>query len=92
MNTTILITILIVISIAAAVYFGFLHFGKIQDLDKDGIPDKVEDAAKEVKRRAKRVKEEASDVIDAIEEVGNQVADIADAAKGKTRTGRKKKK
>ena len=31
------------------------------------------------------------DVVEAAKEVGSQVADIADAAKGKARKGRKKK-
>ena len=63
------------------------------DLDKNGTPDveQVKDAAKEAKRRAKRVKEEAEDVVDAVKEVGNQLKDIPSAAKGKARSGRKKK-
>ena len=47
--------------------------------------------AKEVKRRAKRVKEELSDVADAVKEVGKQTKDVVSAAKGKKRKGRKPK-
>ena len=43
----------------------------------------------EVKRRAKRVKEELGDVADAVKEVGKQTKDVVSAAKGKTRRGRK---
>lgn len=58
--------------------------GKLTDNDGDFIPDELED-------RAKRVKEEFDDIIDAIEEVGNQIGDIPSAVKGKPRTGRKPK-
>ena len=59
------------------------------DNDKDGIPDKVEDTVKEVKRRANRVKEELKDVKDAAIDVVDQVGDVAGAVKGKPRKGRK---
>ena len=47
---------------------------------------------KEVKRRAKNIKEELKDVVVAAKELGNQVGDVAQAAKGKKRQGRKPKK
>ena len=92
--------IVVVLAIGAAVYyFGFYKRGKINDRDGDYIPDEIEDAAdkvkgaaKEVKRRAKNVKKELKDVVDAAKEVGNQVGDVAAAAKGKPRRGRKPKK
>ena len=92
--------IVVLLAIGAAVYyFGFYKRGKINDRDGDFIPDEIEDAAdkvkgaaKEVKRRAKNVKKELKDVVDAAKEVGNQVGDVAKAAKGRKRHGRRKKK
>ena len=89
---TILIIVLVLAVVAGAVWVGTKYFGLTKDEDKDGIPDKVEDTAKEVKRRAKRVKEELKDVGDAVKDVVEQVGDIKDAAKGKPRKGRKPKK
>lgn len=86
---TILIIVLVLAVVAGAVFVGTKYFGLTKDEDKDGIPDKVEDTAKEVKRRAKRVKEELKDVGDAVKDVVEQVGDIKDAAKGKPRKGRK---
>jgi F0F1-type ATP synthase membrane subunit b/b' len=93
---TILVIIGLVTILAAVYYFGFYKKGKINDRDGDLIPDEVEDAvedvkkvAKEVKRRAKNVKQELKDVADATKEVLNQAGDVAAAAKGKTRRGRK---
>jgi len=93
-----LIVVILVIGVAVY-YFGFYRKGKINDRDGDYIPDEVEDAvedvkkvAKEVKRRAKNVKQELKDVADATKEVLNQAGDVAAAAKGKPRRGRKPKK
>ena len=86
---TILIIVLVVAVVAGAVWVGTKFFGLAKDEDKDGIPDKVEDTAKEVKRRAKRVKEELKDVADAAKDVVEQAGDIKDAVKGKPRKGRK---
>lgn len=87
---TILIIVLVVAVVAGAVWVGTKFFGLAKDEDKDGIPDKVEDTAKEVKRRAKRVKEELRDVADAAKDVVEQAGDVVDAAKGgTTRRGRK---
>ena len=55
------------------------------------VDEKIVSVAKETKRRAKLIKEEAKDVAKAVKEVGNKIDDIADAAKGKSRKGRKKK-
>ena len=86
---TILIIVLVLALVAGAVYVGTKFFGLAKDDDKDGIPDKVEDTVKEVKRRAKRVKEELKDVKEAAKDVVEQVGDLKDAAKGKPRKGRK---
>jgi len=86
---TILIIVLVVAVIAGAIWVGTKFFGLAKDEDKDGIPDKVEDTAKEVKRRAKRVKEELKDVADAAKDVVNQAGDVVEAAKGGPRKGRK---
>lgn len=93
---TILVIIGILAVLAGIYYFAFYRKGKINDRDGDFIPDEVEDAvedvkkvAKEVKRRAKNVKRELKDVADATKEVLNQAGDVAAAAKGKTRRGRK---
>ena len=59
---------------------------------KTTVDEKAIATVKEVKKRAKNVGQELSDVKDAIAEVGNQIGDIASAAKGKSRKGRKKKK
>ena len=75
------------------------------DVDQDGDVDLddaklavkktkagVKTAAKETKRRARRVREELDDVASAAKEVVNQAGDVVAAAKGKTRPGRKPKK
>ena len=51
----------------------------------------INNTVEKAKTRVKRVKEEIDDVSKAVKEVVNQVEDVAAAAKGKTRTGRKKK-
>jgi methyl-accepting chemotaxis protein len=100
---TILVIILVAAVIAGAIWVATKYFGLFSDADKDGIPDEVEETvekattavkntAKEVKHRAKRVKEELGDIGDAAKELANQVGDVAKAAKGKPRTGRKPKK
>ena len=87
--------LIIILGISLIVNFilGLMHLNKIKDEDKDFIPDAIEDKVKkiknETKHRAKRIKEELSDVGAAIKEVGNQIGDLPDAAKGKTRKGRK---
>jgi len=86
---TILILVLVLAAIAGAVWVGTKFFGLAKDDDKDGIPDKVEDTAKEVKRRAKRVKEELGDIADAAKDVLDQAGDLGEAVKGKPRKGRK---
>jgi hypothetical protein len=86
---TILVIILVAAVIAGAIWVATKYFGLFSDKDKDGIPDKVEDAVDEVKTRAKRVKEELKDVVDSAKDVVAQSKDVVDAAKGGTRKGRK---
>ena len=95
MLTNILV-IIGVIAILAVAYYIIWKKGKINDRDGDYIPDEIEDAAdkvkgaaKEVKRRAKNVKAELGDVKKAAKELGEQLEDVAEAAAGKTRKGRK---
>ena len=92
------ISLLVLASLAAAVYIATKFFKKFKDVDGDGIPDAVEDkveevkvVAKEVKKRAKRVVEESKDVVSAVKEVAKQSKDVVGAAKGKPRAGRKPK-
>jgi len=88
-----LLLIILGMSLLANFILGLMHLKKIKDEDKNFIPDVIEDKAKkikeETKHRAKRIKEELNDVGAAIKEVGNQIGDLPDAAKGKTRKGRK---
>jgi len=92
-----LIVVILVIG-AAVYYFGFYRKGKINDRDGDLIPDEIEEAVAEIKaaaveakRRGKNIKKELKDVIAAAKELGNQAGDVAAAAKGKKRQGRKPK-
>jgi len=80
---------IVYIIVGAAILTGTLLLiayktGKLTDKDGDFIPDELED-------RAKRVKEEFEDIMEAIEEVGNQIGDIPKAVKGEPRKGRKPK-
>tara|TARA_B100001939_G_scaffold17936_1_gene14925 strand:+ start:503 stop:793 length:291 start_codon:yes stop_codon:yes gene_type:complete len=87
-----------VIVVAFGAYAWYYKQGKINDADKDFIPDEVEAAVEEIKkaaleakRRGKNVKTELKDVIAAAKELGNQMGDVGAAVKGKKRQGRKKK-
>jgi methyl-accepting chemotaxis protein len=64
------------------------------DLNRDGVSDveQVKKAHEELKERVRRVKEESQDVVKAVKEVGKQSKDVIDAASGKKRRGRPKKK
>ena len=93
MNTiTIILTVIAILSILLNFYLIYLYTGKIKDADKDLIADSAEEAAAEIKERAKRVVQEMQDVGAAVKEVGNQIGDIPKAMAGKPRTGRKAKK
>jgi len=56
---------------------------------KTTVDEKAVEAAKEVKRRVKNVKEELLDVTKAVKKVGNQIDDVGDAIVGEKRKGRK---
>ena len=61
-------------------------------LGKTTIDEKIVDVVEEIKERADRIKEEFDDVKEAISEVADQAEDGIEAAKGKKRRGRPKKK
>ena len=56
------------------------------------IDEKAAEVVDEAGRRIKNIKQEAKDVVKAVKEVGNQVEDVVEAAAGKKRRGRPKKK
>ena len=89
---------LIVVAIALGAIFFLIKTGKIEDKDNNNIPDIIDtkvkqtkEVVKEVKARAKRISEEAADIVIAVKEVGKQTKDVIDAAKGQNRRGRKPK-
>lgn len=84
MTLIIAITILVVLSAAVIIYLVNLHNGNIKDVDKDFIPDVVED-------RAKRVKEEIDDIVQDIANAIDGIDDVVDAAKGSKRKGKPKR-
>lgn len=61
-------------------------------LDQSQVDEKVEETINEIDRRVDRVKEEIRDVKEAASEVVKQVDDVAKAAGGSKRKGRKPKK
>ena len=74
--------LLALVAVAYAVGRVLIKKGKLADEDGNNIPDVVD-------KRVRRVKEEATDVVKATKTVVKQVGDIADAAAGKPRRGRK---
>lgn len=75
-------------------YLPFLDLnkdGKIDLADADTAKAKAEKTVSEVKSRYEAVKVEASDVIAAAKETAKQSKDVIAAAKGKKRSGPKKK-
>lgn len=91
---TILITVSIIVVLSAAViiYLVSLHNGNIKDVDKDFIPDRVEDKAKQIReeiaQRHANVKLEIEDVAKAIGDAIDGLDDIPKAAAGAKRKGR----
>lgn len=57
--------ILLAFVTTAAVYLLLVHKGKIQDKDKDLVPDKLEEIAEEISQRCDEVAEEIAEAIDA---------------------------
>ena len=52
--------ICLIVLVGAGVFFYLVKSGKIKDRDGDFIPDAVEDAAEEAKKRVQSVKVEAT--------------------------------
>lgn len=65
--------------------------GKLDTADADAAKTKADAAVADVKARVEAVKTEATDVIVAVKEAAKQSKDVVAAAKGKKRTGPKKK-
>jgi hypothetical protein len=75
-------------------YLPFLDFnkdGKLNTADADTAKAKVDATVADVKARVEAVKIEAADVVVAVKEAVKQSKDVVAAAKGKKRTGPKKK-
>ena len=72
--------------------YGLIVFRIIGELFglRTSLDEKAVATLKEIKKRYKLTAKELQDVGKAIKEVGNQLGDIDDAIKGKTRKGRKK--
>jgi len=92
-------TILVILAIATVLAIAIVILqktGKIKDEDGDLIPDVVEDKVEEVKaeakRRVKRVKQELKDVLKEAKDLKEQIVDVAEAAGGSKRKGRKSTK
>lgn len=58
--------ILLALVATTAVYFLLIHKGKIQDKDKDLVPDKLEEIAEEASQRVDAVADEIAEAIDAV--------------------------
>lgn len=86
------LTIVAILAFSVGVVYVLMKTGKIEDKDGNNIPDAVDNKVKEAKARAKRVSEEAADVVKAVKEVAKQSKDIVDAAKGEKRKGKKSSK
>jgi hypothetical protein len=80
----IILIIALLFAFGVIVYIHFIYTGKIEDKDKDYIPDVVED-------RLDRVAEEIDDIAQDIADAIDGVADVFDAAQGSKRKGRPKK-
>ena len=84
--------ICLVLLVGAGIFFYLIKSGKIADRDKDYIPDVIEDTIEETQKRVKAVKVEAKQVGEAVKHAVKEIKDVADAATGKKRRGRKRKK
>lgn len=80
-------TILALVAVAIVVFIPALVYlkkkGKINDVNKNIIPDKIEEAAVKVKKVAKETVSRTKNVIDESKDVINELGDVVDAAKGK---------
>jgi beta-lactam-binding protein with PASTA domain len=85
--------ILLILALVVIAIWGvcFLLY-KSKDVNKNGIPDKVDDVIDVAKERIVRVKEEFVDVKSSIKDAGKQIGDVIEAGVKKTnRKGRKPK-
>lgn len=80
---TFILILVAVVAVAAGVTAFLTKKGKFRDEDGNLIPDALEE-------RVARVKEEVTDVAKAAKKVVKQTGDVAGAAAGKPRRGRKK--
>jgi hypothetical protein len=97
METSLIILIVIAVG-AIGVFVATKYLNLFKDEDKNGIPDKVEEKIEEakeviveVKKRAKNVAKEVKDVAKVAKKVVKEVNEVADAAAGKPKKGRKPK-
>ena len=79
---TLIYILVAVVAVAAGVTAFLTKKGKFRDEDGDLIPDALEE-------RVTRVKEEVADVAKAAKKVVKQTGDVAGAAAGKPRRGRR---
>jgi len=80
-----IIPLVIALTILALIYL--MKTGKIVDVNKNLVPDKVEKIVKETGRRVGRVKEELADVKSSAKNLVKQSKDVIDAVKGDKRKG-----
>ena len=70
--------ICLVLLIGAGIYVYLVKSGKINDKDGDYIPDEVEDAVEEAKKRVQAVKVEAKQVGKAVKAASKEIKDVVD--------------
>jgi len=81
---TLLIVLLVLAVVAGAVYIATKYFKAFTDLDKDGIPDVVEDKYEDAKEFVEKAKEKVQDVVEEVKDLPKKVT--------RRKPGRDKKK
>jgi uncharacterized membrane protein len=90
MNVLIILSLVAIVCVLIILFL--LLFRKSNDVNKNGIPDKVDVIIDVTKERVVRVKEEFQDVKSSVKNLGKQIGDVVDAGTKKTvRKGRKPK-
>lgn len=83
MNT--ILVILLVAGVAVAASYLLVKFGKVEDKDKDLIPDAVEEAVEEVKEKVEDVKQDVEKKVKEVKRrakrVKEEVKDVVEAVK-----------